>query len=697
MDKLKVYSFDPDGETQGRDGFEHLLGNKGAKLCEMASLSLPVPEGLVISTEVFKECSDQTCNVKKTTYLLDLIDTEVLPRLQKIQDSHEEPVLFSVRSGAAVSMAGMMDTILNVGITRYIATGLANVNGYSHVLDCLVTYVRGIYSAPEVKNNERILDALSIIELEALNADDSERLTDISQPVAKDAVDRIFRLLETNKQDVSVRGQIFLAMLSVFNSWNSERAKLYRNLNGIPDNLGTAVIIQRMVYGNLNDKSGSGVVFSSCVANGDLGNEGNLADLGEYLPNVQGEAIVSGKSDPMSITNALESKMISKSVYRQLVDIARKLEDHFNDIQDIEFTVEDKRLYILQTRTAKRSGIAAVNYALNRIEAGTLDRDNLPDFINPKQLLETIQPTVDSKGSYPVMSGTVANVGLVSGVLCHTPTQLIAANNAGKDAIYLAYNTCTDDLEMISRAVGVVTLTGGFTCHAAVICRAMGKPCVVGVDWSETPFKYYGLSDVSNKGEMVLDATNGRVYLAGEVEVNEPSLTYANKLMNVLNIDPKENLNVINANDLDEDDLLELFTYQLDHGFVSVEYMVYNPMTTKHVFGSHVLPRKLTRLLDVMQKQYKAGRKNFTLLTNLNVSSHPASNADYLIRRPEKPSDYLRSTMVDGDDGTLSRVFGDIKSAKTYLEAVKASGQSVAEHYKPYVKPLNKLIKHLGG
>lgn len=697
MDKLKVYSFDPDGETQGRDGFEHLLGNKGAKLCEMASMALPVPEGLVISTEVFKECVSLKCTIKKTTYLLDLIDSEILPRLQKIQDNHEEPVLFSVRSGAAVSMAGMMDTILNVGITRHIATGLAKINGYPHVLDCLVTYVRGIYSAPEVKNNERILDALSIIELEALSVEDNQRLTDINHTIAKDAVDRIFRLLEANKQDVSVRGQIFLAMLSVFNSWNSDRAKLYRNLHNIPDHLGTAVIIQRMVYGNLNDKSGSGVVFSSCVSKGDLGHEGNLADLGEYLPNVQGEVIVSGKSDPMSLTNALDCKMISKSVYRQLVDIARKLEDHFNDIQDIEFTVENKRLYILQTRTAKRSGIAAVNYAINRIDAGTLDRDRLPDFVSPKQLLETIQSTVDNNGAYPVMSGTVANVGLVSGVLCHTPSQLIAANNAGKDAIYLAYNTCTDDLEMISRSVGVVTLTGGFTCHAAVICRAMGKPCIVGVDWSETPFKDYGLSEVANNGDVVIDATNGKVYLADDVEINEPSLDYAHKLMNVLHIDPKENLNVINANDLDEDDLLELFTYQLDHGFVSVEYTVYNPMTTRHVFGCHVLPRKLARLLDVMQKQYKAGRKNFTLLTNFNVSSHPAGNADYLIRRPEKPSDYLRSTMVDGDDGTLSRVFGDLKSAKIYLDAVKTSGQNVAEHYKPHVKPLNKLLEHLGG
>ena len=205
MSKQLIYSFDPDGDTQGRDGFEHILGNKGAKLCEMASLSLPVPEGLILSTEVFKQCKGLNCTVKKTSYLLDLIDNEVLPRLQKIQDNHDETVLFSVRSGAAVSMAGMMDTILNVGITREFAPKLANINGHPHVLDCLLTYVRGVYSIKTVKNNEVILDQLDRIELEALDNSSCDRITDLDPSTAKDALDQVFRVLDKSKQDISVR------------------------------------------------------------------------------------------------------------------------------------------------------------------------------------------------------------------------------------------------------------------------------------------------------------------------------------------------------------------------------------------------------------------------------------------------------------------------------------------------------------
>lgn len=502
-----VYSF-----KEGKGLGKALLGGKGANLAEMVGIGLNVPQGFTITTK--------TCHLfyEKGQKLWDELKQEVNEALANLEKETgkkfgdpENPLLVSVRSGAPVSMPGMMDTILNLGLNDISVQGLASkTNNPRFAYDCYRRFIQmfsNVVMGVSSSKFEAILDRIKEEKHYSSDLDLTEE--DLKNIVLEFKALYKKELGEDFPQDPMQ--QLYLAIEAVFKSWNNPRAIVYRQLNDIPHNLGTAVNVQSMVFGNMGDKSGTGVAFTRNPANGDK------QLFGEYLINAQGEDVVSGARTPKPIV-ALEQDQ--PEVYKEFVRIMNILEDHYKDMQDIEFTIEEGKLFILQTRSGKRTVTAAVNIAVDMVEEGKISKEEAILRVDAKQLDQLLHPSFDPKAlkeHKPIAKGLPASPGAASGRVYFTAEDVKEAKAQGIDAILVRLETSPEDIEGMVSAVGILTSRGGMTSHAAVVARGMGKCCVAGcsdikVD-EENKVAYCGNLVIKEGDYLSIDGTTGNVYL----------------------------------------------------------------------------------------------------------------------------------------------------------------------------------------
>ncbi|MDX6238531.1 MAG: pyruvate, orthophosphate dikinase, partial [Kribbellaceae bacterium] len=508
MSKL-VYDFD-----EGNKDMLDLLGGKGANLAEMTNLGLPVPPGFTITTEacrVYLQTSAMPPELAdEVDHHLDLLQEKMGKKLGQADD----PLLVSVRSGAAVSMPGMMETVLNVGLNDDSVHGLAHQSGnprfawdaYRRLIQMFGKTVLGmegdvfedaIEAAKQRKDTKDDLD---------LDADDMRALVDNFKAAVQEHTGRGF------PQDP--REQMDLAIGAVFDSWNAERAILYRRQERIPSDLGTAVTICSMVFGNLGMDSGTGVAFTRDPATGQRG------VYGDYLQNAQGEDVVAGIRNTVPLA---ELETIDKKSYDELLAIMGKLEAHYKDLCDIEFTIERGKLWMLQTRVGKRTAAAAFRIATSLIDEGMVDIDEALHRVTGAQLAQLMFPRFDTEADRQLLTKAIgASPGAASGKVVFTSAAAVAAAGRGEKVILVRRETNPDDLNGMIAAQGILTSRGGKTSHAAVVARGMGKTCVCGaedLDVDITGRKITIDATTINEGEMIsIDGTTGEVFL-GEVPV----------------------------------------------------------------------------------------------------------------------------------------------------------------------------------
>ena len=501
-----------------------LLGGKGANLAEMTNIGLPVPQGFTITTEACNEYYEK--NRQLWPELIDEIHTQ-LKTLEEVTGKTfgggSNPLLVSVRSGAKFSMPGMMDTILNLGLNdKTVKTMVDATNNRRFVLDSYRRFIQMfsdvVMEIPKSKF-ERILDEIKEhkgVKFDTdLTADDLQEVVDKFKALYKEVLGEDF------PQDSDA--QLLLAVTAVFRSWNNERAILYRQLNNISSSLGTAVNIQSMVFGNMGDDCGTGVAFTRDPATGEA------KMLGEFLMNAQGEDVVAGIRTPLSIDKLME---INKEVYDQFMEASTLLENHYRDMQDIEFTIEKGKLFMLQTRNGKRTAAAALRIAVELVEQGLITKDEAIMRVEPAQLDQLLHPTFDAtalKNATVVASGLPASPGAASGKVYFTAEAAVhAARTNGEKVILVRLETSPEDLEGMVEAQGILTARGGRTSHAAVVARGMGKCCVAGCETlkvKEEEKKFYIGDKAYHEGDFIsLDGSTGNVY-EGVIETKTPELS----------------------------------------------------------------------------------------------------------------------------------------------------------------------------
>lgn len=517
MEKF-VYNF-----HQGSKEMKSLLGGKGANLAEMTNIGLPVPPGFTITTQACTRFYEE--NRKLWHGLIKEIEehlSQVEEKLGKKFSDRENPLLFSVRSGAVFSMPGMMDTILNLGLNDSAVVGLANSTGnekfaydsYRRFIQMFSDVAMGI---PKVRF-ESLLEDLK--ESKGVEADADLEASDLKKLV--EDYKRVYQEEKHEEFPQDPMDQLKLSIEAVFNSWNNPRAAIYRKLNDIPHDLGTAVNVQSMVFGNMGDTSGTGVAFTRNPANGD-----NKL-YGEFLMNAQGEDVVAGIRTPRSIE---ELKLEMPEVYDEFYNITERLEEHYKDMQDIEFTIENKKLYLLQTRSGKRTTLAAINLAVDLVEEGLIEKKEALLRIEPLQLNQLLHPNFDEetlKTSEVIAKGLPASPGAASGKVYFHAEDIVKAHANGEKCILVRQETSPEDIEGMVSAEGILTARGGMTSHAAVVARGMGKCCVAGtsevrVDEVNRVMKYR--DGVINEGDYIsIDGGTGTVYL-GDIKKVRPELT----------------------------------------------------------------------------------------------------------------------------------------------------------------------------
>lgn len=474
MTKKYIYAFAGE-KTDGKADMKNLLGGKGANLAEMASLGIDVPPGFTISTDA---CVYYLKNKNK---LPPKLWNEVLAQLADLEKTIEkkfgdsnDPLLVSVRSGARVSMPGMMDTVLNLGLNESSVLGLAKKT--QNEWFAFDTYRRFISMFGNVVLNISGESFESILEKEKLKRG-IKFDTDFSVRDLKAIVKKFKALVlrETKKKfpDDPMK-QLRMAVEAVFSSWNTDRAVVYRKMNGFSHDWGTAVTVQSMVFGNMGRTSATGVAFTRNPATGEN------KFFGEYMINAQGEDVVAGIRTPNSI-NQLEIEM--PEIYQDLVSVYQKLEKHYKDMQDIEFTIENQKLYLLQTRSGKRTAESAIKVAVDMVDEGLINKREALMRVPADQLDQIFHPMIDPKAKLKILGkGLGASPGAAAGKIVFTPerAQELAKNN--EDAILVRMETSPEDILGMSVAQGIITAKGGMTSHAAVVARAMGKACVSGVE-----------------------------------------------------------------------------------------------------------------------------------------------------------------------------------------------------------------------
>ncbi len=518
MTKKYVYDF-----LEGNKDMRNLLGGKGANLAEMTNLGLSVPPGFTITTEACNRYYDE--NETLWEELLEEVSTHIKSTEEKLQKKFsdaENPLLFSVRSGAVFSMPGMMDTILNLGINDESVIGLAHSTGNERfAYDSYRRFIQ-MFSDVAMEIPKVHFDSA----LEDMKEKRNAKLdTDLTAEDLKELVGKFKEIFkeETGKdfpQDPLI--QLKHSIEAVFRSWNNPRAKIYRKLNNIDDSLGTAVNVQSMVFGNMGKNSGTGVAFSRNPATG----ENKL--FGEYLMDAQGEDVVAGIRTPQEIATLHEAM---PEVYEEFLNTAERLEKHYKDMQDLEFTIENGKLYILQTRNGKRTTQAALNIAVELVEEGLITKEEALLRVEPLSLNQLLHHTFDEKqleDAELITKGLAASPGAASGKIYFHAQDAVKAAKSGERVVLVRQETSPEDIEGMITAEGILTARGGMTSHAAVVARGMGKCCVAGasdvvVDEIQkimrTP-KY-----TLHEGDYIsLNGSDGSIYL-GDIEKVQPTLS----------------------------------------------------------------------------------------------------------------------------------------------------------------------------
>ncbi len=518
MTEKYVYSF-----KEGNKDMRSLLGGKGANLAEMTNMDIPVPTGFTITTEACNKFYQE--DEKLWDGLFEEIKShikETEKELDKKFSDEENPLLFSVRSGAVISMPGMMDTILNLGLNDKSVIGLAkSTNNERFAYD---SYRRFIQMFSDVARE--IPKVLFENELDKIK--EEKNVSDDTDLDSKDLKKIVEKFKEIYKKEMNEDfpqdpiDQLKYAVEAVFKSWNNPRAKIYRQLNGIDDHLGTAVNIQSMVFGNMGNTSGTGVAFSRNPATG----ENKL--FGEFLMNAQGEDVVAGIRTPQPISQ-LEDVM--PEVYEQFHSITKRLEEHYKDMQDLEFTIENSKLYLLQTRNGKRTAISALNVAVDQVNEGLISKEEAILRIEPNSLNQLLHPTFDQKeleNAEVITKGLAASPGAASGHVYFSADDCKIAASKGIKSILVRQETSPEDIEGMIKAEGILTARGGMTSHAAVVARGMGACCVAGaseIRVDEENKVIRGKNIEIKEGDLIsLDGSTGFVY-KGEISKENPKLT----------------------------------------------------------------------------------------------------------------------------------------------------------------------------
>jgi pyruvate,orthophosphate dikinase len=510
-----VYDFDEPSE-----GGRKLLGGKGVGLAEMTQLGVPVPAGFTVTTDA---CRAYMQNGKA---LPERLEPEIAEHLRGLEEKTgkrfgdpQDPLLVSVRSGAAISMPGMMDTILNLGLNDEAVEGLAQATGNPRF--AYDSYRRLIQMYGEVVDGvdaERFEHALGDLKQERgaqqdvdLSADDLKELVGTFKEIYENDTDNAF------PQDA--QEQLRRAVRAVFDSWDTPRAQVYRRAHRIPDDLGTAVNVVQMVFGNKGGQSGTGVAFTRDPSTGESGL------YGEFLADAQGEDVVAGIRTPQPLE---EMRGQLPEAFEQLLETMRRLEEHYRDMQDIEFTVEDGRLYLLQTRSAKRTAAAALKAAVQMVDESLISREEAVARIDPGQLDQLLHPMIDPNAEREVVArGLNASPGAASGAIVLDADSAEERGLAGESVILVRWETTPDDIHGLIQAQGIVTAHGGMTSHAAVVARGMGKPCVAGcegltIDLDKRTISLGG-HDLSEGDVITIDGGTGEV-IVGEVELVPPQI-----------------------------------------------------------------------------------------------------------------------------------------------------------------------------
>lgn len=509
MSHKYVYLF-----SEGNENMKELLGGKGANLAEMVRLGMPVPQGFTVSTEACTRYYDDGKKIGAD------IEEQIYTALAKVEEINgkkfgdpKNPLLVSVRSGARASMPGMMDTILNLGLNDEVVAGLIAGNpdpkferfvydSYRRFIQMFSDVVMEISKKrfeviiDEVKEKKGIKDDID------LDADDMKQLVALFKDFYKQEKGEDF--------PTDPKVQMMESVKAVFRSWDNPRANVYRRMNDIPYSWGTAVNVQPMVFGNLNENSGTGVAFTRDPATGEK------ALFGEYLINAQGEDVVAGVRTPSHITKLAEDM---PEVYKQFVDIANRLENHYRDMQDMEFTIENGKLYMLQTRNGKRTAAAALKIAVDLVKEGMITENEAVLRVEPKQLDALLHPQFDGKAlkaATPIGKGLAASPGAACGKVVFTAEDAKDWVQGGEKVVLVRLETSPEDIEGMNAAEGILTVRGGMTSHAAVVARGMGTCCVSGcgdIKINEDAKEFTLGGKTIKEGDYIsLDGTTGDIY-----------------------------------------------------------------------------------------------------------------------------------------------------------------------------------------
>ena len=509
MSHKYVYLF-----SEGNGSMRELLGGKGANLAEMTVLGMPVPQGFTVSTEA---CTRYYEDGKK---IAPEIEEEIYANLAKMEEINgkkfgdkENPLLVSVRSGARASMPGMMDTILNLGLNDDVVAGMIAKNSD-------IKFVRFVYDS-----YRRFIQMFSDVVMVLANStfeviiDEVKEKKGVKNDIDLDADDmkELVRLFKAHyKKEMGEdfpsdpKTQLMESVKAVFRSWDNPRANVYRRMNEIPYSWGTAVNVQPMVFGNLNENSGTGVAFTRDPATGEK------ALFGEYLINAQGEDVVAGIRTPSHISKLAEDM---PEVYKQFADIANRLEEHYADMQDMEFTIENGKLYMLQTRNGKRTAAAALKIAVDLVDEGKISEDTAVLRVEPKQLDALLHPQFDAKAlkaAKAIGKGLAASPGAACGKVVFTAEDAKAWHENGEKVVLVRLETSPEDIEGMAAAEGILTVRGGMTSHAAVVARGMGTCCVSGcgdIKMNEEAKEFELAGHVIKEGDYIsIDGSTGNIY-----------------------------------------------------------------------------------------------------------------------------------------------------------------------------------------
>lgn len=516
--KKYVYLF-----KEGNAKMRNLLGGKGANLAEMTNLGIPVPQGFTVSTEA---CVKYYTDDKKISDDIKDQINEALKQLENISSKRfgdtEKPLLVSVRSGARVSMPGMMDTILNLGLNDNTVEGIAKLmnndrfayDSYRRFIQMFSDVVMGI----EKRKFENLIDA----------AKEENNVKFDTELKSEDLKKLVLKFKQLYKKEIGTdfpqdpKEQLLESITAVFRSWDNPRAIVYRRINDIPGDWGTAVNVQAMVFGNMGDTSGTGVAFTRDPATGEK------KIFGEYLINAQGEDVVAGIRTPQPITKLAEDL---PQCFDEFMNIAQKLEKHYKDMQDMEFTIEQSKLYFLQTRNGKRTAQAALKIAVDMVNDGSLSKDEAILRVEPKQLDSLLHPVFDIselKKTEVIAHGLPASPGAASGKICFTAEEAKNHHGSGEKVILVRLETSPEDIEGMVAAEGILTVRGGMTSHAAVVARGMGTCCVAGcgeinINEDEKIFSVKGKT--YHEGDFIsLDGSTGNVY-GGAIKTSSPEIS----------------------------------------------------------------------------------------------------------------------------------------------------------------------------